>query len=186
VDDEATVADYLRTRDPDLFRVLVERYQNRVLRLVASVLGPHADLDAQEVVQDVFVRVHEKLHSYRGEARFGSWLYRLAYNRALEHRRRARIRFPHLPLETAAEPASADPLEELADRERQRIVARCVERLPQLYRSVIYMHYWLGSSVEEIAEALGVPEGTVKSYLSRARQRLRDYAKAADIEGLDR
>jgi RNA polymerase sigma-70 factor (ECF subfamily) len=182
VDDEATVAAYLQTRDPDLFRVLVERYQDRVFRLATALLGPYADLDAQEVSQEVFLRVHEKLESFRGEAKFGSWLYRLAYNRALEHRRRARIRLPHLSLEAPGGPAATDAFDAAAESERKRVVARLVERLPELYRSVIYMHYWLEASVEEIAEALSVPSGTVKSYLSRARQRLRDLA---NNDGLD-
>ena len=187
MDDEATIAEYLRTREPELFRVLVERHQGRVFRLVASMLGPQADLDAQEVTQEVFLRVHEKLESFRGEARFGSWLYRLAYNRAVEHRRRARIRLPHVPVEAVPEAAAvaADPFDEVAEGERRRVVARLVERLPDLYRSVIYMHYWLECSVQEMAETLGVPSGTVKSYLSRARQRLRDWAKADGTEWLE-
>jgi RNA polymerase sigma-70 factor (ECF subfamily) len=182
VDDESAVAAFASTRDPEAFRVLVDRYQRRVLSLVASVLGPYADMDAQEVAQEVFLRLHEKLQTFRGEARFGSWLYRLAYNRALEHRRRARIRMPHLPLEELGGTASADPQDLAAEQERSQLVARLVERLPDIYRTVIYMHYWLECSVDEMAETLGVPPGTVKSYLSRARQRLRDRAAALGIE----
>jgi RNA polymerase sigma-70 factor (ECF subfamily) len=182
VDDEATVAAYLRTGDPEHFRVLVERYQDRVLRMVASLLGPHADLDAQEVAQEIFLRVHEKLDSFRGDARFASWLYRLAYNRALEHRRRARIRFPHLPVDASAGSTGSG---EIAAAERRIAVARLVERLPPLYRSVIYMHYWQEQSVDEIAETLGAPPGTVKSYLSRARQRLRELARADGVRWLE-
>lgn len=184
MDDEAAIAAYLQSRDPEVFRVLVERYQHRVLAVVASVLGPHADLDAQEVAQEVFVRVHDRLPTFRGEARFGSWLYRLAYNRALEHRRRARIRMPHVPwdqLENAATSGGCDVADE---QERRQLVERLVEHLPDLYRTVIHMHYWLECSVGEIAETLGVPAGTVKSYLSRARQRLRERARAEGIEWL--
>jgi len=184
VDDESAVAAYLETRDPEVFRLLVERYDRRVLSLVASVLGPHADLDAEEVAQEVFVRLHEKLPTFRGEARFGSWLYRLAYNRAVEHRRRARIRMPHLSLdalETAVRSHASDAAGEL---ERNQLVARLVEQLPGLYRTMIYMRYWLDCPVAEIAETLAVPSGTVKSYLSRARDRLRQRAMAEGIEWL--
>jgi len=62
--DEEIVAVYVDTRDPELFRVLVERHQERVFRLVASILGPFADLDAEELTQEVFVRVHERLGLY--------------------------------------------------------------------------------------------------------------------------
>ena len=183
MDDEAAVATYLRTRDPELFRLLVERHQVRVFRLVASLLGPFVDLDAQDVTQEVFMRAHEKLADFRGDARFGTWLYRLAFNRALEHRRRARFRRPHVSLETRGAAAGLSP--DLDDQERRRVVARLLEGLPDVYRSVIHMHYWLGCSIEEIAETLSVPEGTVKSYLSRARQRLRDHARAQGIEGFE-
>jgi RNA polymerase sigma-70 factor (ECF subfamily) len=186
VNDEEVVAEYLRTRDPELFRVLVERHQARVLRLVAALLGPFADTDAQEVTQEVFLRTHDRLASFRGEARFSSWLYRLAYNRTLEHRRRARLRLPHVPVEALAErAAAAGPFEAATEQERRRQVERLLEGLPDLYRSIVHLHYWLDATVEEIAELLVVPAGTVKSYLSRARQRLRERAQALGIEGIE-
>jgi RNA polymerase sigma-70 factor, ECF subfamily len=186
VTDEALVTEYLRTRDPESFCVLVERHQARVVRLVAALLGPFADTDAQDVTQEVFLRAHDRLASFRGEARFSSWLYRLAYNRTLEHRRRARLRLPHVPIDTLSEPApGAGPLEAAVRRERQQRVERLLEGLPDLYRSIVYLHYWLDATVEEIAELLVVPAGTVKSYLSRARQRMRDKARAAGIEGIE-
>ena len=185
-DDEAVVAAYVRTRDPDLFRVLVERHQERVFRLVASILGPFADLDAEEVTQEVFVRVHERLGGFRGESRFSTWLHRLAYNRTIERRRRARLRVEHVPCEELeAEATATGPHEAALESERTRAVARLLEELPDLYRSVVHMHYWMDQSIDAIAETLGVPAGTVKSYLARARARLRERAKARGIEGLE-
>jgi RNA polymerase sigma-70 factor, ECF subfamily len=181
VDDESAVLGYVQTRDPALFRLLVERHHAQVLRLVASLLGPYADLDAQQVTQDVFVRAHEKLASFRNEARFATWLYRLASNLTLDYRRQARIRLPHISDEALQELAT-DPFGEPLAEERRQVVARLLEGLPQIYRTVINMHYWLDCPVEEIASTLGVPAGTVKSYLSRARVRLREAAQAAGIE----
>jgi len=184
-DDEAIVAGYRRTRDPDLFRCLVERHQGRVFRLVASVLGPFAGTDAEELTQEVFVRVHERLDSFRGESRFSTWLHRLAYNRAIEQRRRARLRFEHVPCADAEAAAPGGPHEAALDSEREREVARLIEGLPDVYRTVLHMHYWMDQSIEEIAGTLDVPAGTVKSYLARARARLRERAKARGIEGLE-
>jgi RNA polymerase sigma-70 factor (ECF subfamily) len=184
-DDDAIVAAYTRTRDPELFRLLVERHGERVFRLVASVLGPFADLDAEEMTQEIFVRVHERLDTFRGEARFSTWLHRLAYNRTIERRRRARLRAPHVPceeLEARAAP-SAGPLEAVLERERERAVAALVEGLPDVYRSVVHLRYWMDQSIDEIAEALGIPAGTVKSYLARARQRLRERARTLGVAG---
>ncbi len=184
--DEALVAGYLGTRDPDLFRVLVERHQERVFRLVVSILGPFADLDAEEVTQEVFVRVHQRLASFRGESRFSTWLHRLAYNRAIELRRRARLRFEHVPCgDLQAAPTPDGPHEAALESERERAVARLVEELPDVYRSVVHLHYWMDQSVEEIAATLDVPTGTVKSYLARARARLWERARAGGIAGLE-
>ena len=187
MDDALVVAEYLRTRDTELFRKLAERHQVRIFRLVAGLLGPYADTDAQEVTQEVFLRAHERLFSFRGEAQFSSWLYRLAYNYTLQHRRRARLRLPHVPAdELATHAAAGGPYEAAAEREREARVARLLEGLPEPYRGVVYLHYWLDATVEEIAELGGAPAGTVKSYLTRARARLRARAKSAGIEGLDR
>jgi RNA polymerase sigma-70 factor, ECF subfamily len=181
VDDESAVFAYVKTRDPALFRLIVERYQTRVLRLVSAMLGTHADREAQEVTQEVFLRANEKIGSFRCEARFATWLYRLTYNRAAEHRRTARIRLPHVSAEAVLKLA-ADPLRSEAQIERQQLVAHLMEDLPDVYRTVLHLHYWLDASVEEIAETLCVPAGTVKSYLSRARQRLREQAQ---LQGID-
>jgi RNA polymerase sigma-70 factor (ECF subfamily) len=185
VDDEAAIAAYRDTGDPDLFRLLVERHQGRVLRIAAAVLGPHAALDAEEVAQEVFIRVHDALGSFRGESRFTTWLHRLAYNRAIEHRRRARLRLPHLPLESRPGSTTGEPFLRAEQAERRRLVARLLERLPDVYRTAIHLHYWLGCSVDEVAETLEVAPGTIKSYLHRARQRLRELARAEGVTWLD-
>jgi RNA polymerase sigma-70 factor (ECF subfamily) len=184
--DEAIVSTYLKTRDPDLFRQLLERHQGRVHRLVSSILGAFADLDAEQVTQEVFVRAHERLASFRGESRFSTWLHRLAYNRAVEVRRRARFRFEHVPCgDRPLAPAPDGPHEAAVESERERAVARLVDELPDVYRSVVHLHYWMDQSVEEIAATLDVPAGTVKSYLARARARLRERARDRGIEGLE-
>jgi RNA polymerase sigma-70 factor (ECF subfamily) len=170
-------------RDPDLFRQIVEEHQGRVFRLVASILGPWADLDAEEVTQDVFLRVYRRIGQFRGESSFGSWLYRIAYNTALNHRRTARIRLPHDPEERLAElPSGSDPLEDAMRSADRASVAYHLESLPAPYRTVVYLHYWKNAPVAEISELIGAPEGTVKSYLFRARRRLRKKIEEATDE----
>lgn len=160
--------------DPDDFRALVEEHQGRVLRVVAGVLGPWSDLEAEEVAQEVFLRVLDRIGQWRGEAAFGAWLHRVALRTALNHRQRARLRLPHLGEEAfAAQPLHDDPAARLERAEEEGALARALEELPPLYRTVVHLHYWLEASVEEIGQLLGVPTGTVKSYLSRGRDRLR-------------
>jgi len=175
MDDEKVVARFLETGDRAMFGVLVERYQDRVFRLVASVLGPYSGSDAEEVCQEVFLRLYQKIRQFTGQAGFGTWLYRIAYNLAIDWRRRARFRLPHVSVEEIHGLASSsDPLEDVLIKETKDLVALAMEDLPDLYRTALYMHYWLERPVEEIAELIGIPIGTVKSQLFRARNILKD------------
>lgn len=164
--DEQSLVARSRDRDDEAFRELVELYAERVHRLVASILGPFSDLDAEDVTQDVFLKVHQKLGQFRGEASFGTWLYRIAYRTALEERRAGRIRLPHVGIEQADRAVESS-------REDALGVARALEALPDLYRTILTLHYWMGAGVDEIAELLEMPAGTVKSHLFRARTRMR-------------
>ena len=112
--------------------------------------------------------------SFRGEARFGSWIYRIAFNQALNVKARARYRAPHVSDEALAATPSPDrgPHDQLQDERRQQAVLACVGELPEVYQSALRLHYWLGASVSEIAVMLDAPENTVKSYLHRARRLL--------------
>lgn len=177
--DEALVRRYLSARDPADFKTLVDRHGGQVIRIVSSVLGPFRDIDAEDLAQDVFVRVHDKLAQFRADARFTTWLYRIAYSVALNRLKTARLRLPHVPADTLAAMAVPDQQHAGAiDAERAAAVAAAIETLPALYRTAIYLHYWHETSVEDIATLLQVPENTVKSYLRRGRLSLaRDLEK---------
>lgn len=156
--------------EPDAgeFRLLVEQWQDRVFRLVSSVLGPYREADAEDITQEVFLQVYRKISGLRDRTRIGAWVYQLARNRAIDARRRARFRLPHLPIDGLLEGAR--------DTIEQRLwIAECMEALPETYRTLLYMHYWQDAPLAEIAEATGLVEGTVKSYLARARQRVREH-----------
>ena len=171
--DEELAARYVAARDPSDFRELVERTAPAVMRLVSSILGPFRDLDAEEVVQDVFLRVHERLAQFRGEARFATWLYRVAWNVAVNRVKLARYRLPHVAIDALHDVAGDDdPHGRAAAGERAKLLAAAVESLPDLYRTVVYLHYWQETPVGEIATLVGAPVNTVKSYLFRARERI--------------
>ena len=172
--DEWLVATFREAADEAAFAELVRRYRGPVFRLVVSILGQAFAADAEDVAQDVMVRVHQALPTFRGEARFGTWVYRIAFNQALNVKARARYRMPHQGDQTLdTMPATdRDPHERLQDDRRQRAVIECVNELPEVYQSALRLHYWLGASMSEIAEMLETPENTVKSYLHRARRLL--------------
>ncbi len=186
-DDHLLVAACQRGDDTSAFATLVGRHQDRVFRLVLSVLGPGAEVEAEDVAQDVFLRVHRQLSSFRGESRFRSWLYRVAFNLAVDRRRLARWRLPHVgeePLSTSAtRAADTDPFAVASAAERARAIQRGLDALPEIVQAVVRLHYWMDQSVDEIGEMLGMPPGTVKSHLHRGRQRLHQLLEAEGIRG---
>jgi len=172
--DEWLVERCRESADDAAFAELVRRYREPVFRLAVSILGQEFAPEAEDVAQDVMLRVHHALGSFRGESRFGSWIYRIAFNQALNVKARARYRAPHLSQEALATAPSRDlgPHDQLQDERRRQAVLACVGELPEVYQSALRLHYWLGASVGEIAEMLDAPENTVKSYLHRARRLL--------------
>jgi RNA polymerase sigma-70 factor, ECF subfamily len=156
------------------FELIVEEYQQRAFRLVCAILGPgRADYEADDVLQDVFLKVYENLSQFRGESALGTWIYSVARNKALDRRRLARNRWEHV--EMTPERASAE-----SDVQRQLEMAEAIERLPETYRTILHLYYWQQASLAEISEVTGIKEGTIKSYLARARQNLEailEYSK---------
>ncbi len=185
--DAELVSRYLETRDLRLFDELVVRYRERMMRLVLSVLGPELANDAEDVVQEAFLKAHDRLAGFRGQSRFGSWLYRVAYNRALDQRRAAARR--ERRARRSAEDPSAPPRvdhaagERLIAAERDRAVRAALARVPQPYQTALRSFYWLELPVAEIAELLGVAPGTVKSYLHRGRAKLARLLEERGVGG---
>jgi len=174
--DDASLVEQCRVSgDEAAFAELVRRHRNHVFRLAVSILGQGFVADAEDVAQDVMVRVYHALGSFRGDSSFGSWVYRIAFNHALNVKARVRYRAPHVDDEALAALPSADSGadDQLQAAERRRAVNECTSELPDVYQSALRLHYWLGASMAEIAALLDVPENTVKSYLHRARRLLR-------------
>ena len=145
------------------FERLVERHRDAVFRVALSVLGPGRSRYAEDVAQDVFIHVYRNLAAFEGRSRFSTWLYRIAYNRAVDYRRSLRA-----DLESDALPDAADDAAP-GDLLKSRALAACLAGLPESQRSVVHLHYWFGHTVPEIATTLGVQPGTVKAWLFRAR-----------------
>ncbi len=182
--DEALVARCRAGSDQDAFAELVQRYRERVFRLVISILGAEFRGDAEELTQEVFLRVHHGLARFRGDAQFSTWIYRIGFNQAVNLKARVRYRAPHVSDDALAETASAaiNAPDRIAEAGRQRALAECMSELPEVYQSSLRLYYWLGESVLEIASLLGVPENTVKSYLHRARRLLHEMLKERGFE----
>jgi len=184
-DDRQVVEDFLRSGDDELFKVLVQRYRDRVHRLVASILGPSAELLAEDLVQEIFITVYRKLDTFRGDCNFSTWLYRISRNRAVDGRRRQRslVAVTEETLQRGGKrDSTADTDNDIDRTRRESLVLRQVDELGEPRRTVVFLHYWMGCSVEEISSFIEISAGTVKSHLFRARRAL---AGRLDREVLD-
>ncbi len=161
--------------DREAFASIMEAHLERVWNLVWRVLR-HQE-DTEDVVQEVFLSAWQSLPGFRGEARLSTWLQKIAVSRALNHRGRAseRLRRASVPLEDPIEDdARTRPLRQLEDRELRRRLSECLQRLPGPWRAVLALRLTEASSYDQIAAALEVAIGTVRSRLARARLALRD------------
>lgn len=149
-----------------------------VYNIAHRVLGNEAD--AEDVTQEVLLRVLHKLNSYRGEGRLASWLHRVTVNAALLHRRRSirrREREMDLPLAAQAREnsaANACPAQRLLDNEMRELIERAISRLPDIYREVYVLADMEELSNADIGEALQLGVPAVKSRLHRARSMMRE------------
>lgn len=171
VDSDSELLVRARGGDVDAFADLFRRYGDRVFRLALSILGQGFSSEAEDVAQEVFLKVHDQLASFRGEAQVSSWIYRITFNHAVNWKARARYRKPHLDDAILAGTASGEPGADavLETAQRDRVLTECIQTLPEVYQSALRLYYWLEASVSETANLLDVPENTAKSYLHRAR-----------------
>lgn len=161
------------------YNLLVKRYQRQVYNFVYRMLG-NAE-DAGDLTQDTFLRAYSALRTFRQDASFLTWLFKIASNLCIDLLRSRKSKGAlSLDLEAeegrepAANPRTSDPEEAAMRGALQDIVQRAVLNLPERYRVVIVMRHLQGMSVEEIASSLEMPAGTVKTHLFRGREMLRE------------
>lgn len=168
--------------DMSAFEVLVERHRGRLYGLALRMLN--SDDDAAEVLQDTFISAYRNLHSFRGEAQFGSWVHRIAANHALmKLRHRKVVSAVESPLEEPRFNERGSLMDEVSDfkdaegeamdHELRRAIEEATARLGDDYREVFVLRDLEGLSYEEIAELTGITVAAVKSRLHRARLALR-------------
>jgi len=157
--------------DRRAFETLVRHHQDKVVAFGMRFFGQRAL--ALDVAQEVFVDLLRALPRYRGEGRFRVYLYRITINRCRMAARRLRYEERGRGRWARGDDEAVSP-DEAAARERQRHLSRAMAELPEKQRAVLQLRFWGGLSHDEIAEALGTREGTVKSRLWHALARLRE------------
>jgi RNA polymerase sigma-70 factor, ECF subfamily len=168
---EGALVERARQGDEEAFAMLVELHKDRAYGLALRITRSRED--AQDVAQEAFVRAWLALPRFRGESAFGTWLHRIVARRALD---RATSLKSRLQRESAVEdlaslPAGTGPARDASVTLR---LERLMDDLTPAQRAAVTLFYWEDRPVEEIARALGMPENTVKTHLSRARAALRD------------
>ena len=166
--EERQLVEQARAGDRHAMSALYHKYDRRVYSVARRLTGDD-DL-AQDVAQDAWIRAFQKLDMFRGDASFGTWVYRIATNAALNRLRSlSRRSEAESTAEWTKRAASIDDVVL-----NQRLLQEALDRLPQGYRTVLVLHDVQGMKHEEIADTLGVTVGTSKSQLHKARARMRE------------
>jgi RNA polymerase sigma-70 factor (ECF subfamily) len=158
--------------DDDAFRQLVERHYRTVLKVAFRAFGSEAA--AEDCAQDVFIKVHKRLRSYRADTPFIHWLHRVAANTVTDALRRRRTDLSLESLVHEAPAQSGDPAEAAARQEQRLAVRQAMAGLPSRLRDAIILQVFHELSYQEIAQVLEIPIGTVMSRLYNAKRLLRD------------
>jgi len=182
VQDDAALVAASKAGNQDAFAILVQRHQRRVFNLVFRMLQQYEE--SNEVTQDAFFAAWQGLSSFRGDARFSTWLYRIAYNCALKQlEQRKRDSALQVAIQTEAveneEQVGVDLVEK---HDRQALVREHLSTLPAKYRIVLILRHLQEMTYEEMAEILTMPIGTIKTHLFRARNLLKERLVAFEQE----
>ncbi|GDX40123.1 RNA polymerase sigma factor [Armatimonadota bacterium] len=179
---EQLLIDRCKKGENAAFDQLIRNYEKRVYNLAYRLCGSYDE--ANDVSMDAFIRVFQAIKHFRGEANFSTWLFRIVTNVYLDRRKRVKNR-QHLSLEEYIELEESSIARQIEDpaphpgqvaetNERNTVLQKAVASLPDYQRAMVVLYHTEGLSYDEIAEALDLPIGTVKSRLNRARLVLRE------------
>ena len=171
------------------FEELVRRYQRPISAYVYRMVGDY-DI-ALDLTQEIFIKIYASLARYRPEFKFSTWIYKIAHNAAVDHLRRTSTREQSLMIGTDGdqfdmpiESGRLSPEQESEQRERRIEIETVVRALPANYRELVILRHSQDLSYEEIVEVTGLPLGTVKNRLFRAREMMRQQFVEKGITGI--
>jgi RNA polymerase sigma factor (sigma-70 family) len=177
IDDQALVS-RVAGGDRMAFRQLIHQNEKLVAHMVARLIDQPED--REELCQDVFLKVYEKINEFNFRSKLSTWIATIAYHHAINHLRKRKMKFADIPDEESfqREFVSDENLDEnMNDREMEGMILKMIDHLPAQYKVVLTMYHLDQLNYQEISTATGMPEGTVKNYLFRARQLLKEKVK---------
>lgn len=163
--------------DTQAFSVLVDNYQNLIFHVVKRIVP--AQMDGEDICQEVFVKVYRSIGSFKHQSKLSTWIAKIAYLTALNFlKRNKRSLTEDYPEDIVSLKTDQDsPEEQLSKKNISEYLNRLIEQLPEQYRLVLTLYHLEEFSIEEINDITGMPEGTIKSHLYRARKMLKDKIK---------
>ncbi len=178
-DDDITVIDRIRSGDKEACTYLVERYQQKVFQTCIGFL--HDDNEAQDLTQDVLIKVCRSLDSFKGNATFSTWLYRITVNMAINRTRTLKLRSVFRPLDTVEKSrfiaGSEGSDQQIIRREQKQLLQKVLGKLTSAQRKAFVLSQYRDLTNKEIAEVMELSIGAVESLLFRARVRLQEVLK---------
>jgi len=176
-DDRKLVARVL-TGDLQAFMLLIKQHERLVSHMIGRLIKNGED--REELCQDVFLRVHEKLGEFTFQSKLSTWIATIAWRHAINHLRKQKMFYTDLPDEetfTRKFIEEVNPESVTVERDLDEFVLKLVDELPPQYKIVLTLYHVDGMSYPEIGEVTQMPEGTVKNYLFRARNLLKEKVK---------
>ena len=161
------------------FAPLVDRYKNMVFTLCFKMVNNREE--AEELTQDSFIKVYRSLKQFKGESRFSTWLYKVAYHTCLDRLKKLKREKPTVEINTFTEAHIStlqNDFEQIEDQERKELVQKCLQLLPEEERSLFTLYYLNEQSVKEIALIMGATETNIKVKLFRSRNKLATLLQA--------
>ncbi|MDG5799430.1 RNA polymerase sigma factor [Marinilabiliaceae bacterium ANBcel2] len=182
--DESFIIQRIKEGDKEAFSHIIDRYGQKVFQ---TSIGFVRDIsEAEDLVQDIFIKVYEKLDKFKGESAFSTWLYRIAVNMAINRSRKLKMRSffssvegSEVLLNEVYRSVGNDTI--IEEKEKRAIIQKAIEKLTLMQRKVFVLSYYQDMANSEVAEVLGITVKAVESLLFRARKRLQEQLKKVEF-----
>ena len=170
--DDKEIVRRIKEGDTEGFAMLVDRHGSQVFSLILRIVGSRED--AEELTQDVFMKVFDSLENYRGESAFSTWLYKVAYNRAVSGTRKKKHELPVADETIFRETDAHDDIYDMDREKKFEQIEHALAKLPARERTLMEMYYYQDKNVEELAYITGMSTSNVKVKLFRIRRKIFD------------
>ncbi len=171
VDD--AVLEKIRAGDAAAFKLLVYTYQNKIFNLVHKLISRRED--AEEVTQDIFIKIYKSIHTFRKEAQLSTWIYRIAYNAALNHLKKSKKQVHTTDMNGVLKEASSEitHTDNTFETQAMQMLYQAIMQLPTQEKTIILLYYYEDCTIKELGKILGLSTANIKVKLHRIRKKLK-------------